>query len=339
MKKTMFVAAAAIVGLSAIPASAQTNVTIYGVADAGLQRTDDGASTVNSVVSGAQSGSRLGFKGTEDLGGGLSALFTLESGFTLNDGKLAQGGRLFGRQSFVGLAGDVGTLRLGRIYNPIRPALESVDPFQFGLAGNISRVFKAYDERADNTVNYTTPKWNGVTGQLAWSFGGVPAGATLGRQIGASVGYANGPVLAVLAYHNQNLLTATNTDNGNAKSTFVGGVYDFGAAKAHLGYAWNKGSSAAGVDNVDSRDLLAGVTVPVGGAGNLLASYIRHSDKLVANRDARQWALGYTWDLSKRTNLYTSYARVNNDSASTLGGAAAAGLDPSLLNVGIRHKF
>lgn len=336
MKKSLI--ALSIAGALSNVALAQTNVTVYGVADAGISRTDNGATTVNSLDSGIQSGSRLGFKGTEDLGGGLSALFTLESGFTLNDGKLAQGGRMFGRQAFVGLGGSFGTIKLGRQYNPIRPALESIDPFAFGLAGNISRVFNAYGERADNTVNYTTPNMSGVQGQLAYSFGNLAGGNALGRHVGGSLVYANGPVMALVAYHNQNLLTATNADNGNAKSTLIGGTYNFGPAKAHFGYAWNKGNTAANVDNVDSRDLMIGVSAPVG-AGNVLASYIRHNDKLVADRDAKQWALGYTYDLSKRTNLYTSYARVNNDSASSIGGAAAAGLNPSTFNVGMRHKF
>jgi predicted porin len=335
MKKTLIALAA--LGTFTNVASAQTNVTIYGVADAGISRIDNGAAKSTNVDSGGQSGSRLGFKGTEDLGGGLSAIFTLESGFSIDTGALGQGGRLFGRQAFVGLNGGFGAIKIGRQYNPIRPALESLDPFGFGLAGNISNVFNAYGERADNTINYSTPNFGGFSGQLAYSLGEIAGSTSTGRHLGLSAAYANGPLNAVLAYHNQNLVAA-GVDNGDAKTTLLGGTYDFGVAKAHAAYAQNKGSAVTGATSVDSRDMMLGVSAPVG-AGAILASYTRRDNKLAANRDSNQWALGYTYNLSKRTNLYTSYARITNDASANLGGAAAAGNDPSTFNLGIRHKF
>jgi predicted porin len=322
-------------GAAASTAFAQTNVSIYGIVDAGLSRTDTGAATVTSLDSGIQSGSRVGFRGTEDLGGGLSAIFTLENGFNADTGALGQGGRLFGRQAFVGLSGNFGALKLGRQNNPIRPVVEAVDPFGIGLAGNATNVFNVYGDRADNTINYSTPNWGGFSGQLAYSLGEVAGSTSTGRQIGANAGYANGPITAAIAYHNQNLATATGTDNGNAKTTLLAGTYDFGVAKGHLAYAWNKGNSAAGADTIDSRDLL------VGGAGSFLASYQRKNNKLIGSADSNVWALGYTHNVSKRTNFYTSYAKIRNDAAATVGfgGAVIAGNDPSTFNVGVRHKF
>lgn len=97
--------------------------------------------------------------------------------------------------------------------------------------------------------------------------------------------------------------------------------------------------------NIDRDDVMLGVSAPVGAAGTVLASWIRRSDDLPGvSRDADQWAIGYVHNLSKRTNLYTSYARIKNDAGASagLGGAAnaaAAGRDPSLFNVGIRHRF
>jgi predicted porin len=337
MKKSLV--ALAVLGGLAAAASAQTNVTIYGVADVGISRSDNGTLKNTTLDSGIQSGSRIGFRGTEDLGGGLSAIFTLENGFNIDNGTLGQSGRLFGRQAFVGLSGGFGALKFGRQYNPIRPVVETVDPFGLGLAGNAANVFNVYGDRADNTVNYATPNLGGFSGQLAYSFGEVAGSTSTGRQLGLSAGYASGPVFASLAYHNQNLATAAGADNGTSKTTLLAGTYDFGIAKAHLAYAWNKGNTAAGVDNIDTRDLLVGATVPVGGAGAVLASYQRKNDKLTSDRDSNVWALGYTHNLSKRTNLYTSYARFRNDVLATLGGAASAGADPSTFNVGIRHKF
>jgi predicted porin len=336
MKKSLL--ALAVLGGFAGLASAQSNVTVYGVADAGINRTDNGVLKTTGLESGLQSGSRIGFRGVEDLGGGLSAIFTLENGFSIDTGTLGQGGRLFGRQAFVGLNSGIGAIKFGRQYNPIRTALESVDPFAFGLAGQIQNVFNPYGERADNTINYSTPNISGFSAQLAYSLGEVPGSTSTGRQIGASAGYANGPINVLIAHHNQNLVAA-GANAGNAKTTMLGATYDFGVVKAHGAYAWNKGHTAAGVDNVDSRDMMLGVSAPVGGAGTILASYIRRSDKIVDNRDASQWALGYTHNLSKRTNLYTSYGSIRNDGLATVGGAAAPGADPSTFNVGIRHRF
>ncbi|RZI44326.1 porin [Herbaspirillum sp. HC18] len=337
MKKSLI--AFAVLSAFAGAAAAQTNVSIYGIADAGITRFDNGSTTTTRVDSGIQSGSRIGFKGSEDLGGGLSAIFTLENGFNIDDGTLGQGGRLFGRQAFVGLAGNSwGAVKFGRQYNPIRSTVEAIDPFALGLAGNASNVFNVYGDRTDNTINYSTPNLSGFNGQFAYSLGEVAGSSSLGRSLGLSVGYTAGPVNVILAYHDQNLVAA-GADNGNSKTTLLGGTYDFGVVKLHAAYARNKGETAAGVTNIDRDDALLGVTVPVGANSRILASWIHRSDDIGANRDADQIALGYTYDLSKRTNLYTSYARTKNDAAATLNGASAAGRDPSVFNVGIRHRF
>ncbi|HEY8608655.1 MAG TPA: porin [Noviherbaspirillum sp.] len=341
MKKTLL-AAAAVAAASAVAgtAHAQTNVTIYGIADAGISRVDNGARTTIGLQSGGHSGSRIGFRGTEDLGGGLSAIFVLENGFNIDDGTLGQGGRLFGRQAFVGLSGGFGAVKLGRQYNPIRVALESVDPFALGLAGNAVNVFNVYGERADNTLNYTTPTFGGFSGQVAYSFGEIAGETSNGRQLGFSVGYAAGPFSVVLAHHDQNLVTAAGADNGDSKTTLLGGTFDFKVAKLHAAWARNKGESVAGVTNIDRDDALIGVSAPVGAAGTVLASYIRRSDDIgTVSRDADQWAIGYVHNLSKRTNLYTSYARIKNDAGATVGSPVSAGRDPSVFNVGIRHRF
>lgn len=344
MKKSLL--ALAVLGAFAGVASAQTNVTIYGVVDAGLYRTNDGNDSVTGLGSGLQSGSRIGFKGTEDLGGGLSAIFTLENGFNADDGTLGQGNRLFGRQAWVGLQGGFGAVKLGRQYAPIRVAVESIDPFGLGLAGNAVNMFNLYGERTDNTINYTTGNFGGFVGQAAYSFGEVAGDTKTGRQIGLSGAYNNGPIRAVLAYHRQELATGA-VQTGNADTIMVGGAYDFGVAKLHAAYARNDGEDAAGVTNVDSKDMMLGVSAPIG-AGTVLASYTRRSNDIGTNTDSDMWAIGYTYALSKRTNFYTSYARIKNDASarqafgtSGFGSTATlvAGEDPSTFNVGVRHTF
>jgi len=336
MKKSLL--ALAVLAAFAGTAAAQTNVSIYGVVDTGITRFDNGATTTTRLDSGIQSGSRIGFRGTEDLGGGLSAIFTLENGFNVDDGTLGQGNRLFGRQAFVGLSStSLGALKFGRQYNPIRSAVEGVDPFGLGLAGNAANVFNVYGDRTDNTINYATPNFGGFTGQLAYSLGEAAGSNSIGRSLGLSAGYAAGPLSLIVAHHDQNLVAA-GVANGDSTTTLLGGTFDFGVAKLHAAYARNKGEGVTGATTIDRDDAMLGVSAPLG-AGRILASWIRRSDDIGANRDADQIALGYTYDLSKRTNLYTSYARTRNEAAATLNGASAAGRDPSVFNVGVRHRF
>lgn len=350
MKKSLL--AFAVLGAFAGAAYAQSSVTIYGIADVGLESYDSGAavnSRTNGMRSGIQSGSRLGFRGTEALGGGLSAIFQLENGFNINNGTFSDNSRLFNRQAFVGLNGGFGSVKLGRQYAPIRPALESIDPFALGLAGNAEGHFNTFGARTDNTVNYTTPDFSGFTGQVAYSFGNVAGNNSAGRQIGLSGTYKNGPINAVLAYHRANgTITTTGTppvtvdqSDSTTRATLLGGTYDFGIATAHAAYAWNKGDAGVAVPGLrDSRDWMLGVSAPFG-ASKVLASYMRRNDRSGNDAGSRTWALGYTYDLSKRTNLYTSYSKTTNDSGSTTGirSAVAAGDDPSWFNVGVRHRF
>jgi predicted porin len=337
MKKSLL--ALAVLGVFAGAAQAQTGVQIYGVADVGLERTKtDPGQTTTRLSSGIQSGSRLGFRGTEDLGGGMSASFTLENGYDISTGAMGQGGTLFGRQAWVGLNGGFGSVKLGRQYTPIFLALDTIDPFGTGITGDgsgIIALFNPYGVRMNNTVNYSLNA-GGLSGQLAYGLGEIAGSNSLGRQIGAGLGYANGPINVQLAYHDQNLVTGV-ADAGNSRTAMLGGAYDFRIAKAHAAYADNRAEGPTGVSGPRSRDYMLGVSAPVGAMGSVMASYAHRTDRVGAN-DADYWQLGYTHGLSKRTNLYTSYSILKNDAAGTLGGTAAGG-DISWLNVGIRHRF
>lgn len=334
--------------LSAFMGSAwsQTNVTIYGIADAGVRYDDNDAASNGkkwSLGSGLQSGSRFGFRGREDLGGGLSALFVLENGFNIDDGQLRTGNTLFDRQAWLGLSGSFGTLKLGRQYAPIRVAVESIDPFGLGGAGNAANFLNVHGERTDNTLNYTTANLGGFSGQVAYSFGEVAGNNSAGRNLGLSAGYASGAFTVVTAYHARELLASNGTTpNGDEKTVMVGGTYDLGLAKLHAAYSRSEGETAAGVTNLDRNDVLIGITAPIG-AGSILVSYNRRSDDIAGtggtSRDASRVALGYLHTLSKRTNLYAMYARTSNDAGVNLNGGAANGADPSTVMVGVRHRF
>lgn len=329
MKRSLLVLAA--FGALAGTASAQTSLTIYGLIDAGVVHERGGAAgSVTRLTSGVQSGSRLGFKGIENLGGGLSARFALESGFGVDSGAMGQGGLLFGRQAFVGLGGRWGELMFGRQYTPHFLALDEIDPFGTGLAGSSTNLM-ATVPRMNNTIKFSAPAWSGLTGELAYGLGEVAGNSTANRQIGASVGYLRGPLVLKLAHHRAEDPAGLD----RSRNTLLAGKFDFGRAAASLGVGLNRGTGAA-----DNRDYMLGVTVPVG-AGTLLASFTRKDDRSLANSDADQWALGYTHSLSRRTNLYTSFARISNDpgAAYTVGNASESGSGDKAFNIGIRHKF
>ncbi|MGE5652527.1 MAG: porin [Bacillota bacterium] len=345
MKKSLL--ALAVLGAVAGAANAQTNVTVYGLLDAGIARETGGAQgSVWKMATGVQSGNRLGFKGTEDLGGGLKANFQLENGFNVDTGTQRQGA-LFGRQAFVGLSGNFGAVNLGRQYDPLFIALDSVDPFSTGLTGastNLmapgSTVFAPNDQtpRVNNAITYSSPNVSGFSATVLYGLGETAGDNSANRTYALSANYANGPVAAVLAYSSTN--APANADK--AKVLLVGGTYDFGVAKAHLAYETEKTDTSG----ADFRDWMVGVSAPVAG-GTVLASYIKKTDKTNSDLGAKQYAIGYTYPLSKRTNVYTSYGHVTNDAnqdlfagdASSGGSAPNAGQSSSGFAVGIRHTF
>jgi predicted porin len=326
MKKSL-VALAILASISAI---AHAEVTLYGIVDAGIA-SDSGTQRVTKLESGVESGSRLGFKGTEDLGGGLKANFVLENGFSTTNGQSLQGA-LFGRQSYVGVSNDMGSLTLGRQYTSVYTAVKEIaDPFNGGLAGNAFNLFSDGGKRINNSVRFGSANYSGFSGDLMYSFGNTsPFQAS--RTVSGSVGYDQGPVAVRLA--------TQNTQNGLASDsssvTSLSGSYDFKVAKASVALAKNSGF----VGGADSRDMLVGVSVPFG-ATKLMASYIHKDDRSVANANANQFGIGADYTLSKRTNLYMSYAKINNSNGATytVGNASDLGSGDSQFNAGVRHSF
>ena len=354
MKKTMF---ALVLGASAATASAQSNVTVYGIVDMGLVRESGGAATTTKLTSGVEAGSRLGFKGAEDLGGGMSAIFLLENGFQSDTGALGQGGLLFGRQAYVGLRTRSGTVTLGRQYTPQYLAVAAVDPFGSGTAGDTKNLMASTGNsasRMDNAIKYASPVWSGFSAELVYGAGEVAGDGAAGRQLGGSLTYSGGPLTLRLATHHRDNDTATLKNTSAANNTVLTALYDAGAFKAHAAYGRDKGLNSALPRNLanpfgyavaptpstDSDVLLLGVTVQRG-MGVWLASFIRKNDKTGFNQDARQFAGGYRYYLSKRTDLYGVYAYIRNKNGAgyTVGSAIEGGTGNRGLNLGIRHIF
>ncbi len=256
-----------------------SNVTVYGTLDAGIISSHgvDSAGTVTDVGSGQESYSRLGFKGSEDLGSGLKAIFALEQGIMLNNGMLGLSVAnanpydignygVFNSQAYVGLSSILGTLKFGRQFSPLYEAYESIDPFHNGFAANINNFFGTNAEnyssyqRMSNAVIYNTPdNLNGLKGSVAYAFGGIPGDTSAQSQIGASLAYSNGPLTVAYAYHQANneqdvALPEMSTDL--FKTNFIGAAYDFGAIKLHAAFDQNEQGNA-----FKTQDYLMGFTV------------------------------------------------------------------------------
>jgi len=352
MKKTLL--AAALLAGFASAAQAQSSVTLYGLVDVGYVYTKtDGVDSNNELASGNQSGSRWGLQGAEDLGGGLKATFLLESGFDQGTGQSLQGGRLFGRQSWAGLSGGFGDIRFGRQVTITSEFFGAVDPFGAGFnAANLGNTFVAMDTvRTDNTIKYISPNFGGFQGGITYSAQNdgneSVVSAANNRLAGAALRYSNGPLLIAGSYDHVNYGSAADS----AKVWQLGGVYDFGVAKLHAAFANQKNvgtnflttgvpTGALGAAFDDTKAYMLGVTVPMGN-GSLFGSYKRASDW-----DVKGWQVGYTYDLSKRTNLYTYFAAVDNlnftganTGTGVSRGAVANDRDTKQFGVGLRHKF
>ncbi|GGX89838.1 porin [Massilia dura] len=326
-------AATAALALACAAAHAQqTQVKVYGVVDAGLVAeygTPDGNRTMLS--SGVASGSRVGFKGTEALGGGLSANFVLESGFNIDTGTSGQGGTFFGRQAWVGLSGAFGSLSAGRQLSPYYKALRDVaDPFCDGFAGQAMNII-AGNRRMDNAVVYGTPKVAGWSAEVAYGAGEVAGDAGRKRVTSGALSYAPGALAVVLAHHRrEDALLPDHVSNA-----LLAMRYTLGAFTAHAAHVRTRGLGGA-----DSRDALLGMGYATG-AHHVMLSAIRHDDRTAARRDARQFAVGYTYALSRRTDLYTAYGHIGNDNGADfkVGNATDDGTGNAALNLGLRHVF
>jgi predicted porin len=337
MKKSLIVTAM-LASLSSV-AFAQSSVSIYGIVDAGINSTSNGVNRTTGIDSGLQSGSRLGFRGNESLGNGLSASFALETGINADTGGFGQGNTAFGRQAWVGLNSDtLGSAKLGLQYTPLRQAVDAVDPFNIGLAGNALKTLGngTYQERIKNSVTYTTPNYSGLSGQVAYGFGEVAGSTSSNRTVGLGVNYDLGNASVRAAYNNLNGNGTLNSPD--TRDVFIGGTYNFGFVKAHAAFADRKvDTNAAIASNVKTRNYLLGASVPFG-PHTVMASYIRSDVRNVGNADSNQYAIGYAYAMSKRTNLYTSYGRYTNDSAVSLN-VATPGATGSQFNAGVRHIF
>jgi predicted porin len=326
-------AAAALLLVSGL-AQAQSKVTLYGLMDvsAGSSKLAGGQS-VKSVDSGKMTTSYFGMSGSEDLGGGLSAVFTLDSFLRADAGK---GGRsdtdnFWARSAFVGLSSkDLGTLRLGRNTTQlfVQTLLFNAFGDSFGYSPSIRHYYNAGsgvstgaltgDSGWSDSVLYLSPKFGGFTGGLFFA-AGEGAG---GRNWGANAAYGQGAFAISATYQNVAKDSSTTAAVANTKTWQLGSSFDMGVVKLFGQYGQ--------VDNTttgrDYKITAAGAAVPIGN-GKILAQYGQLSAS--AGADRKTFSFGYDHYLSKRTDVY---AVAMSDKVDGLSGGNSYSL-------GIRHRF
>jgi predicted porin len=325
--------ALAIAAVTTAPAAfAQSNVTVYGLVDVGYMHQDVGTGGKNSISNETGSGaSHLGFKGTEDLGNGMKADFQLEMQLVVDSGAL--GGTVF-RQSWVGLGGGFGHVTLGRDYSPTFLAAYRGEPCGWCGMGSYAGL-TGQGLRNSNMIKYDSPNFGGFSFALAHS-AGEQVGSSVGNTNEGGVYYAGGPVNVAYAYREvKNSATVTQ------KGQYLGANVGFGIAKIYA----LLGTEKTNTSSVNQRYYGLGLGLNLGG-GNLNFTYMKLKDKTASNKDTNFGAVAYFYPLSKRTQVYAQYAQVNNDSAATNnvyvgsdGLTPAAGQDPKMYTVGLRHSF
>ena len=358
-------------------AMAQSSVTLYGVADVAVTHVN-GNDNWTGLSSGANKTSRLGFRGVEDLGGGLKANFVLEGGFNLDTGDGKSGGATdsgfqFKRQSTVGLAGNFGEVRLGRELTAAFNATARYDVFgSVGIAHSqlwddgkslafstapatlgepVDPYHYTTNQRVSNAITYVSPDFSGFKVAANYGFGEVAGKNSDGRYFGGGLTYDNGPLSLGLGAERLNkgdgaAMQAQASNDITAWS--LGGSYDLGVAKLLAAYRQSTAKDVAilgATSDLKNRGYMLAVTAPVG-PGLVRAAYNRYEAKFDGEKGVTdQFGLGYVYNLSKRTSVYGTYAYIKNKNDNALnltvnssGGVKSNGSQQAV-QVGITHAF
>lgn len=345
MNKTLIVLATA--ALFAGTAAAQSSVTLFGIADLSARGVKNGsAGSQKQLASGGLATSRWGLRGVEDLGDGLSARFHLEAAVNPDTG-LNEAPKFWGRRSTVGLAGRFGELRLGRDYNPT--AMNTFDePFGLVGVGTIGNFTYAGSAalgsgattvlRNDNSIAYFLPSnLGGLYGSAMVAAGEGVAG---NKGAGGRIGYAAGPLDVGAAFFKTETASNTDYDQSNIKA-----IYKFGFASLNFLYDTKKFGS------LKRKMTMIGTTIPFG-QSEIRAAYATNNQSggaagsgFANADDSKLMALGYVYNLSKRSAMYATLSRITNDGAAraSVSNAPPAGMlggeKSSGYEFGLMHRF
>ena len=350
MKKTLI--ALAVLGVTAGVAHAQSNVTIYGIVDQGFVKATGDKLTMDENIN-----NRLGFRGVEDLGGGLKATFNLEQRFALNNGRESADG-LFQGAANIGLAGSFGAVRFGRLNEVSTESLRTLDPFnQFGIAGMLETPLRgqAGEGRLSYTTRYDSPNMAGFSvgatytlrnqDESATEYGaslipdaspgdtvGYDATGTTDASDGYAVGvkYKNGPIAALANYNRA--VNSNDSYNWN-----LGAAYAFGPATVSAAYEQSNLKYVVGSPDAELKTALVGLSYKIGsGVAKAAYSHMKGNDFAVGDFTDKKIALGYTHNLSKRTAVYLDLARTSYDENSVFIDGED---DVNAVALGVTHRF
>lgn len=320
-------------------AMAQSSVTLYGIADVwfGTVKTDNGTSslTQTKLESGGVNGSRWGLKGSEDLGGGLKANFQFEQGINLDDGSgTSTTATAFSRQSWVGLSGGFGAVKLGRTPTPFDDINGSSNAVFDSKLSATNDVFLStgYTVRPNNTLFYQAPTFGGFSGAVSYSLGEDKTPATSATSTTSmNLTYAAGPLAVQFGYQVQDIVNPT-ANSADLKYTRLGASYNFGVAtvKGSYGAVDNIGN----VNGADADEYQIGVDFPVTAALTLSGNFAKSEDNAKAGDAERTgYGIGASYTLSKRTFLYGGYRHAKTDNVT------AADTKTDVFAVGVQHRF
>ncbi|MBN9372243.1 porin [Hydrogenophaga sp. YM1] len=348
MKKSLI--ALAVLGTCGA-AMAQSSVSLYGMADVWVGRvktdiTGVGSASETVLESGGFNTSRLGFKGSEDLGGGLKANFNLEGALAMDNG--TAGGLSFNRQSWVGLSGGFGEVQLGKPWTPYDDTRSMAnDTFNANFASSWT-TWLGYEDNPNNTIRYNSPNFGGFSGAFAYSLGEDRASSPNNKAsnlVSFSLNYANGPIVAGFAHQSQKVEGLNGIDStgiltglaATGKTTYnlLNGSYDFGVVKLVGGVNQAK-VQPDGFADVKANEFNIGVDVPLG-AGFDIGVGVARSKLESGGTDLSKttgFSIGAKYALSKRTFTYAAF---NRTKAEIIGTGAE--VKNTLFGVGIQHNF
>ena len=344
--------------LVSVSAYAQSSVTLYGIADTGvlyLSKTLNFTTGGNGgrfvgVQNGGIAPAIFGLTGVEDLGGGLQAVFKLESGIGFSNGGFNNGnGNLFGREAYVGLKGGFGEVKAGLQFSPFFLAAWALDPRAFSEFGSILAIYSnnvsVTGSFSSNAISYTSPMLGGFQGSAMYSFGGVPGNFQSGRQYSARLKYEWGGLTVDAAFFDSNAggsVITVPVGNVPYVGRLIGVAYKFGAVTAKASF--------------ESFKVEGGATNNVYGGGadyfvlpqlDLNAGVWYVTDRNDSSNHSLMGVVGATYFLSKRTGVYAQVGLVNNHGKANLGltpGVGATSLfapagTTTGATVGIMHMF
>ena len=339
-------------GVTSIPAYAQSNVQLTGYVYGGIASNSGGA-TAHTAVGGPAS---LMIKSKEDLGGGNSILMKWESGFSTTTGALENASSYWDKQAYLGVQGKWGTIRLGRLYTPSFATLALVaDPTEtYGLFTS-TNLMEVYNVRMNYGFIYNTPGFDpwtygrkGFFGAFAHYMGDPSSGGGMSRNTttGFNFGYGGGGLVVEFSGNFNNAYTS-DTNNIDSTGYILAANYKIGKAKIYLAYADNRATNKFSHQKTkNNTDMLIGFSYAIG-KGSLSGSFIKKNDKMPANNDAYQIGIGYDYFFSKRTKLTLAFAKIHNKNPSLpyriingyAGTSSASNAGTQTIALGLSHYF